>query len=123
VLLAACVLGCLRQKPGRTLKKRSAAGIAEVYKELTIRLEKFKTDIEGTTSESVTSVSLRRMWENKAEWICRETLNLADKFMEESELGCQQESKLNLIKSKAWTALQNWLSWSKGSSWSPLKLS
>ncbi len=42
--------------------------------------------MEGTTSGSVTSTSLQRMWENKAEQICREILDLAGKFIEESGL-------------------------------------
>ncbi len=62
------------------------------YKELTIRFEKFKTDIEGTTSESVTSISIQRMWENKAEWICQKTLNLANKFMEEQSKGASKRA-------------------------------
>jgi hypothetical protein len=43
------------------LKHRSTSGMAEAYKEPTIRLDKFKANMEGTTSGSVNSTSLQKM--------------------------------------------------------------
>jgi hypothetical protein len=61
VLPAAGVLSYLCQQLEETFKWRSSAGVAEAYKELTMPLEKFKTDMEGTTSGSATNTSLWRM--------------------------------------------------------------
>jgi hypothetical protein len=65
--------------------------MAEAYKELATGLDKLKANMEGMASGSVTSTSLRRMWENKAERICQEDLNQAYKFMEESGPAVKQE--------------------------------
>jgi hypothetical protein len=38
------------------------------------------------------------MWENKAERVCRKVLDLVDKFLDNSERGCQQENRLEPLK-------------------------
>jgi hypothetical protein len=45
----------------------------------------------------MTITSLKRM-SNKAERICRKVLDSAERFPDEPDLGCQQESRLKTLK-------------------------
>jgi hypothetical protein len=69
--------------------------VIEALRELVISLENFKSYLVSPIEATVTSTSLQRMWENKAECFCRGMLNQAEKLMEESGMERHHKDQLD----------------------------
>ncbi len=69
------------------LKRRSTTSMVEGHKELVIGLNRFKASLEGTVGDSVSSISLQRMYVDKTERLCHGAITEAEKFMDETGLG------------------------------------